>query len=460
MKGGKAGQTSIIVPRGSLRAPPGAPHGLDITTAGALSLAGHALATFALVGFVHLARLLTPPAPPPPLVASLAAPTTTEIELPELSRESLQLSDERRAEEAPAARPSGTDVAHPDMTRGGRGGDTTAREQALNFANQDDGITLDMSVLSNLERAQLTHILSGKLRRSWEDLRSSREPTELTFVAMGRTGLAEERRAEAPSDPARGLATAGRRSEVGALLGGGDPGEGDPSRRPGASTFGGPLRAVGLGFVGGARDGHQASALRNMLARPLVTQNDPMVDANAEGKPSDTEDTEQAVSARAQALLSASTIGGARGDGRGGTGGGGAPAAAGQKGAGATASTLGAGGVGPGDVERMGYVRAVHAKIFPFTKNAFPKWAALEGRGGAVTVTFTIAADGSISGLTTTRSSGIVEFDDAIKRAVTRAAPFGPLPRGLQPRLVFALPFTAPNPAVRPKHSGDGATAR
>ena len=42
------------------------------------------------------------------------------------------------------------------------------------MANQNDGITLDTSTLSNLEKSQLPRIDTGKTRISWEDLRASR----------------------------------------------------------------------------------------------------------------------------------------------------------------------------------------------------------------------------------------------------------------------------------------------
>ncbi|NUO52371.1 MAG: TonB C-terminal domain-containing protein [Polyangiaceae bacterium] len=428
---------------------------LDLVTAGSLSLAAHVCGALVLVGFVHLARI-TFSQKPRELGALPTQTPRAEIQLPEIEIDSPLLADKRQAEEAPIPPVGGADVARPDLGRGGRGGDETSRDLAINFANQDDGVTLDTSVLSNLTKSQLPRIDSGKLRFSWEDMRASREPMELTFVAMGTDGIAEERRREALQDPARGLATTANRSDLGSFLGAGLPGDTDSATRPGSNVFGGPLRTTGLGFAAGANRGLESAALRNAHARPLVDKNDPMVDANNEGKPSDTVDSEQAVSKRMAELLSASTAGGAAGSGKGGTGGGGTPASGGTSGAGSKAAPLGAGGQGPGDVERMGYLRAVQGKVHPLWANAMPRWAILEGRQASATVTFVIEADGSVSSARVTKSSGIPEFDENVRKAILKGANYGPLPAALRPRLVWAFPFHMSNPAVRPKNPKDG----
>ncbi len=430
---------------------------LDLVTAGSLSLAAHVCAALALVGFVHLARL-TFSERPRELEPVPAKTPRTEIQLPEIEIESPLLADERQAEEAPVPPASGVDVARPDHGRGGRGGDETSQTPAVNFANQDDGITLDTSVLSNLEKNQLPRIDTGKLRISWEDMRSSREPMELTFLAMGTDGFAEERRPEALQDPARGLATTAGRSDLGAYLGAGEPGETDAASRPGSNRFGGAVRVTGLGFAAGASRGLESAALRNAHARPLVDKNDPMVNANDEGKPSDTVDSEQAVARRMQDLLSASTAGGRAGSGKGGSGGGGAPASGGSKGAGSTASALGAGGQGPGDVERMGYIQSAQSKIGRLLPRTLPMAAFQDGKHGTVTVTFVIEADGSVSSAKVTKASEIPGFDESVRKAILKAAPFGPVPAGLRPRIVWAFPYHLSNPAVRPKNPKDGPT--
>jgi TonB family protein len=442
-----------IVPEDRRRSP------LDLLTAGSLSLAAHVCGALVLVGFAHLARVTFSERPGalPPLTPQ--APTV-EIELPEVAIDSPLLADHRQAEEAPPANPGGELVARPDLGPGGRGGDESAKEQALNYANQNDGISRDTSVLSNLDKAQLPRIDTARLdRRSWEDLRASRDPTELTFLVLGKDGRAEERRKEALADPARGLATSANRSELGADLGAGPPGETAPARNPGSNVLGGPVRTIGLGFHTGAAKGHESAALRNANARPLVDRNDPMVNANDEGRPADTRDTEQAVAARMASLMHASTAGGRKSDkGGGGSGGGGSPASGAAKGAGSKAAPLGNGGPGTGDVERMGYLRTVQSKVHPLWANALPRWAIMEGRQASATVTFVIEADGSVSSARVTRPSGIPEFDENVRRAIVKGGPYGPLPAALKPRLVWSFPFHMSNPAVRPKNPKDGPT--
>nr|WP_240806653.1 energy transducer TonB [Polyangium spumosum] len=98
----------------------------------------------------------------------------------------------------------------------------------------------------------------------------------------------------------------------------------------------------------------------------------------------------------------------------------------------------------------MDYVRRVLARIHPLWKDAFPRWAIAEGRGGTVVVSFVIRADGSVASARVARPSGIPEFDENCRQAVLRGAPFEPLPRELGPTFAWSMPFVAKNPAVRP----------
>jgi TonB family protein len=429
-------------------------------TAGALSLAGHVLVAFGAVALIQLARFLHhgPPVEDAARPVALNPPDTVEIEVPEVREDSPLLGERARYDVPQQVTYGGAKVAYLDQGRAGRGGDGVVREKALNLADQDDHLSRDMSTMTSLDAAQLSRIQAGKVRQSYEDLRASRDPMELTFVAMGKTGVAEERRPEAHVDPGPGSRAAARRSDLGASAGvAPQPGEGPTPAVAGALVDGGPHRSAGIGFDRG-RGETESVALVNAKARPDVTRASPSVAALDQGRPTDTQDSEQSVSARMQSLMHASTSGGRTGDGRGGEGGGGAPGAGGAGGAVSKASGLGAGGTGPGDVEKIGYLRGVQSKIQPLWANAFPKWAILEGLGGTAVVTFTIEADGSVSSASVTRSSGIPEFDANVKRAVLRGAPYGRLPSALGPRLVWSMPFVAKNPAVRPKDPREGAT--
>ena len=83
--------------------------------------------------------------------------------------------------------------------------------------------------------------------------------------------------------------------------------------------------------------------------------------------------------------------------------------------------------------------------------SSFPKWAALEGRGGSTIVSFVVQADGSVSNVVTARPSGFPDFDARMRAAVRRAAPFGTPPSDLRAPFRHSHEFVVTNPAVRPK---------
>ena len=423
-----------------------------------MSLAGHACIAFAFVGLIQLARFFGRDEPPPEPVPQVALPTDLiEIELPELSEHSALLGHEEPVTPRSETPLGGGLTARADQQRPGRGGDDRSPEPALNFADQDDGITRDQSPMSALVSSQLPRIAAGRLRQSYENIRSSRDPMELTFVAMGKRENARERRKEAPVDPASGLIAAHKRSELGAAPGADQPpGQGLPVLKSGSDQVGSIRRSLGVGVTGGGPIGAESAALRNAHARPAVSEGSPSVPAISEGRPSDTIDTEQAVASRMQSIIHASTLGGSAGKGSGGEGGGGSPGAGGAKGPGQTATKLGNGGAGPGEVERIGYIRAVQSKVHPLWANAFPRQAILDGLGGTAIVSFVVDASGGVSNVRVTRKSGVPEFDENVRKAVLRGAPYGPLPPQLKPTLSLSLTFTAVNPAVRPRDPKNG----
>lgn len=434
---------------------------LDLGTAGALSIAAHATIAFSLLGAIHLAhsKLLDEDDRQSDPASEERRDRGMEIELLVDPHDTEVFARERAAREQIQVPSGGSLVARVDQDRRGRGGDDAVRERALNFADQDDRITRMQGSMTHLELSQLPRIDTGKSRRSWEDQRASREPMELTFVAMGDSGVIEERRREAKFDPGMGLLSSAARNRAGAKLGSAwrAPGVGETEETVGSSAVGGPKASLGQGAKRVADRARESAAARNAHARPLVAHADPSVPSLEDGRPNDDTEGPQSVSARMAALLHASTSG-ARdtGDGRGGDQGAGPPGADGRKGPGQTSSPAGAGGPGPADIARLGYIRSVQTKVHPLWKNAFPKWAALEGRGGTAVIAFTVEADGTVSSARVARSSGIAEFDENVRRAVLRGAPFGKLPSALGKRFSMSITFNAPNPAVRPKFSGDG----
>ncbi len=211
----------------------------------------------------------------------------------------------------------------------------------------------------------------------------------------------------------------------------------------------------------GVRDGapgedHRDSALV-ALARPYVNQGTPSVPADVRDKPTDNVDADQEVALRMQSILHASNAGGATGPGTGGQAGPGAAGAGGAVGPGSASRALGTGqgpglDVDPRDRRRSDYVRQIHAKLGPYTdwRKLVSVATAAEGVQGVVVVTLTILADGTLAGTSLTRTSGVAELDDNYRRAISKAAPFGPVPAELGAPFRVALSLDLRNQAVRP----------
>jgi TonB family protein len=440
---------------------------VDLSTAGILSVAAHASVALALVALVRFASGGDPldPAQAPGDPAA-DDDDVVEIELPRVEQKSALLAEERAPlDPPPPPRPAGGSDPRPDTGDKGRGGEDRVAERALNLADRDDGLSRDRSVLSRLDRSQLSRLRAGSERRSREDWRASRDPMEVTFFAMGTDGRVQERRPEADVDAALGARASQRRDSRGSTLGAPpEPdGVGDMAQPEGGDRVGGPTSVAGLGARSGLRSLAETERVRLADGRPEVDRSTPSVFANDQGKPSDTFDAEQEVAAREQSIIHASTAGGKVGQGRGGEQAPGAPGSGGDRGAGSVSSPLGSGGSGPPDpneAARIGYVRAVQAKVHPLWANAFPRQAILDGKEGTATIRFVIDANGFVASATVARPSGIPEFDENVRQAVLKGAPYGPLPQALQPRFTMSIPFTAKNPAVRPKDPKEGIAER
>ncbi|UQA56142.1 energy transducer TonB family protein [Polyangium aurulentum] len=432
--------------------------GRRIASAGALSLAVH-LGLLAS-GAALLARSMT--TRPALATRGFAAPVDeddiVDVELPPIS--------EGAVNSAPAdptlvlPRGGGEATPRPDTGERGRGGSNAASAPATNLADRNDERSLVSEIPTHLDRTQVPRIDSGRTRASREDWRASREPMELTFLASGRSGSRAERRRHAEHDPSRGARERGSPSPLGGVLGAAQlpPGVGETARPEGNLIEGSPEPSLGIGVRDGAVGRDARASAEVPLARPWVLQATPSIPADADGRPVDTTDSEQQVALAMQSIVRASSAGGAPGVGAGGERGPGPAGSGGERGAGASAQPLGA-GMGPGtdasalDRRRMDYLRRVLSRIHPLWKNAFPKWAIAEGRGGTVIVSFVINADGTVSSARVSRPSGIPEFDENCRQAVLRGAPFEPLPPELGPRFSWSMPFEAKNPAVRPQVS-------
>ncbi len=387
-----------------------------------------------------------------------AATTPTAQGLPSMSIELEASSDQhpRATERAPAPRPGGLERApRPDTGRDGLGG-AAESAPAWNLAHQIDGVTLSRDQQSRLDRSQIQRTRDGDTRETTDPRRAMAAPMELTFVVVGAGAAREARpaRAVTPAHGARDGAT-----EASAI--GGDPRPrphaGEGLEDPGAAVAAGTRSASpAIGVLSPSVGAAHTSAADVATQRPQVIDGRPAnPSSNLWYRSRDTADSPQEASNTSVSLLNASAAGGVAGVGAGGEHrGSSAPGVGGVLGEGSRAAPNGHGGPGAPDPDPLDrrlsdYRRRVTAKIDPLWNDAFPRWAALEGRQGRAIIHFTIKRDGTIDGATVVRSSGIPEFDENVRRAVLRAAPFGPLPDKLGATLPFYLSFDSPNPVVR-----------
>lgn len=82
----------------------------------------------------------------------------------------------------------------------------------------------------------------------------------------------------------------------------------------------------------------------------------------------------------------------------------------------------------------------------------FPKDLALSLRQGEVVIRFVLSAEGQISQLTVTKTSGYPAFDSQVLRAVRKAAPFGRVPTAVldgRTSIRVSVPYSFKNPLIR-----------
>jgi TonB family protein len=346
-------------------------------------------------------------------------------------------------------------LARPDMDRAGRGGARRADNAALNLADRDDGLTLSRDLTSRVDRDQIQRLDTSRDRETFEDRRSTTHPMDLVFLATGR-GALNERRPLANVDPNRGALFADHAAVRGSAVGTPhDDGDLASARDVGGAAPGSARPAPGVGILTADPGPDHRRSAAVARGRPRVVEAAPSIPAEHRGKPKDTVDSEQEVAATVQSLVHASTAGGALGGGPGGQEGPGAAGSEGAIGPGSRAVPFG-GGAGPftglsdADPRISAYRRSVLAKIYPLWENAFPKEASLEGKQGRAIVSLVIYRDGHVDRVRVTRPSGVPAFDDNVRLAVLRAAPFGPFPPNIAvPSMNWSITFDMNNPVVR-----------
>jgi TonB family protein len=445
-----------------------------VASAWAFSVVGHAVAlglgglllASSLDRRVPVATVTPPPAP--------QKEDVVEIDLPTVVDGSQLLRPPPPPQLPSEALPRGGGEAMPRLDTGhaGRGGTDTSSTPAMNLADRDDELLLSPEVMSRLDSSQIQRLRASRRRASREDWRASREPMELTFLAEGRRDVRPDRpehRKLSASNPSAGGRAWGPVARQGGALGAGElpPGIGEQARLVGSPIEGSAHASAGRGVRDGAPgEDHRDTALV-AFARPYVNEGTPSVPSDVRDRPTDNVDAEQQVALRMQSILHASNAGGAAGPGTGGQAGRGAAGSGGKDGPGSISHALGTGqgdgvDVDPRDRRRSEYIRQIHAKLGPHTqwRQLISVATAAEGVQGVVTVTVTILADGSVAAASLTRSSGTPELDENYRRAVLKAAPFGPLPPELGTTFRLALPLDLRNPAVRPRTAAPAPAAK
>lgn len=440
---------------------------VDLTAASALSVAGHVAIALGFVMLVRYADFGSSSTDSDALgddAIELVEDDAVALDLEAIGEPNAELAENANPVTPPDVAPRGDKDPRPDSGARGKGGDDDVKAPALNLADRAEDVSLERSVLSRIDRSQLPRIRSNaRSRSSREDWRASRDPMEVTFFSVGPGEKTFERREHAKTDPGHGAPAATQRDSQGMELGMQIAVVDDgfmARKRAGSNTPGGKTSSPGVGTRSSTNplgpEATQANVAKNL---PMVDRATPSVFANQQGKPADDEDSEQEVQARLQSIVHASTPGGAAGAGKGGSRGASAPGSGGTLGAGSTSSPMGSGGTGapdPADPARVGYLRAMAAKIQPLWKDAFPMHAALSGDQGTAIITVVIDASGAVVSATVTRESGVAEFDANVRQAVVQGGSYGPLPELLRPTLTVRLSFVAKNPAVRPNDPGEG----
>ena len=393
-------------------------------------------------------------------VAPRAKPAAElEVELPHFDPNASDSERESKPQEETTALPpagGGPLVRHPDTEQAGRGGSRTTLLTATNFASHIDPINLEPDPLTHLDRSQVQRLRTAAERRSWDDHRSTPNPMQLTFLATGPGRLQERRTLE---NAARGSIAGSLPTPVGGAPGSAADAAGiDAASLPGAAVAGMQQADSLKGARSAAPGSTPSSGGIVLMARPWVMRARPALPTEVRERPSDTDDSSQAVAARVAALVHASTIGAPVGPGVGGEPSGGLPGRSGTEGMGSHTTPS---GFGPGldtfnDPGVQGFMASLKQRVDDQLLRAFPDWAIEEGRSGHVIFELTVLADGRLDRVRLVRPSGIDEYDGKVLTGVRRIPTFGPLPKAFGPRALITYSYDSLNHVVGRQGPGPG----
>ena len=113
-----------------------------------------------------------------------------------------------------------------------------------------------------------------------------------------------------------------------------------------------------------------------------------------------------------------------------------------------------------GDPGVQRYYGTIVDRLEGVLREAFPKWAIAEGRGGVVQLDLTLLEDGRLAEVAVVGPSGIAEYDRNVLVGVRKLPSFGRVPTVLGPRVVIRVALDAMNPVVGRHGPGPGYRPR
>src|SRR5581483_8454001 len=241
------------------------------------------------------------------------------------------------------------------------GGSREASQKALHLSDSVDGLTLDSDPTLLTPSSQLSRIDTGEVRASREDRRTTPNPMELTFLAVG-TGTRLSRIAPAPTDPSVG--GVGAVPAIAGFQRGAEPPAEDGQRPPvPGAPIAGAVKIAAKGIEHGSKDPDFRRSASIAVAHPAVRQGRASIETTLRGRPADTKDSSEEVASLVQSLITASTAGGPLGQGPGGSQGSNAPGSDGAAGMGTTSRASGEGGTdGAATLGIQSYAQALTRK--------------------------------------------------------------------------------------------------
>jgi TonB family protein len=394
-----------------------------------------------------------------PSAGAQAAGTPGTEQRGDTSRRAMALDDVRLPVLAESRASSALDHGAPGRA------ETSGGTISILLADRDQDITVAEQLPNHASVSQLQRIRTAPDRSSLIDDRLTPNPADATTLTSGRGTVRREVRARA-ANAASGVSTealavasspapeepAHARDYEGPGGEGASPPP-PPTPAPAGAAEEVPMRQ---GIAGGGGDGPPVNGAAVAFARPDLHRGRPAVPSQErDGRLRDNRWSELLVSTLRTGWTTASDPGGGAGPGQGASEGGPGAGRRGEGDGGRSAAGAGEGeetwiSLNTPDPRFMAFFRDIHRKVDPLWRNAFPREAALALEQGTCIVGFTVHRNGTVTGVHVRRRSGFPEFDQRVRDAILRAAPFSPIPSSLGvDRLLVTAPFEFSNPLFR-----------